>query len=78
MLTNMNKWFQILANVNKYYQMLTKMKINWKVGLLSKYNNTRCQYKTTNVNHSSTKSQLAAELGTAQLQLVYFKLSFFL
>ena len=30
------------------------------------------QYKTTNVNHSSTESQLAAELGTAQPQLVIF------
>ena len=26
MVTNINKWFQILANVNKYYQMLTKIK----------------------------------------------------
>ena len=28
------------------------------------------QYKATNVNHSTTKSQLAAELGPAQPQLV--------
>ena len=50
---------------------------NWKVGLLSKYNKTRClvisdnQYTATNVNHSTTKSQLAAELGPAQPQLVF-------
>ena len=28
------------------------------------------QFKATNVNHSTTKSQLAAELGPAQPQLV--------
>ena len=33
MVTNINKWFQILANVNKYYQMLTKIK---KIGNFNK------------------------------------------
>ena len=44
--------------------------------MLSKYNKTRClvislnKYKAIDVDHSTTQSQLAAELGPAQPQLV--------